>query len=91
MKTNIAILVKNAKPGKNKNWIVLEAYVGFFDVNKLYRIEFCGTEAISSIPLLDNQNDQLIELLANDYGYGPYNLSKVKETIGEGKQYIIVR
>ena len=91
MRSNIVIDVKNVKPGKSPNWIILESYIGYFDVNRLYNIEFCGTEVTSSIPLMAAETEQLLTMLIKDFGYGPYNISKVKATVGDGKYYVITK
>jgi len=92
VKTQIVIDVQNVKRGKNPYWIVLEAYVGRFDVNKKFPIEFCGSEAISTIPLKDDENEGLKDMLANDFGWGPYDINKIKKVLGEtGISYVIER
>lgn len=89
MSARIVVFVINAKKGKTENWIVFEANVSRFDVNRKYIIDFCGTEVDSDIPLTDGQNEILKELLVKDFGYAPYNIEKAKKIIGMGKQYFI--
>ena len=89
MRVQINISIQSVNHGKNKNWIELEALVGFFDKNRLYKIEFCGTELNSSIPLTDKQEESLKGQLINDFGYAPYDVCKAKKVIENGKDYII--
>lgn len=89
MNFNIVVFIKDAKKGTSKNWIILKAFAERFDKNKVYEINFCGTEANSSIPLTDKQNETLKELLIQDFGYAPYDIDKAKKIIGNGKQYTI--
>lgn len=89
MNVNIIVFIKNVEKGKTINWLTFEANVGFFDVNRTYTIDFCGTDANSSIPLTDEQNETLKDLLIKDFGYAPYDMDKAKKIIGNGKSYII--
>lgn len=89
MNVNIVIFIKNVKKGTTKNWIILEAFAERFDKNKVYEINFCGTDVNSSIPLIEDQNKILRDLLVKDFGYAPYDIDKAKKIIGNGKKYII--
>lgn len=89
MDVNIIVFIKNVKKRKTINWLAFEANVGFFDVNRIYTINFCGTDVDSSIPLTGKQNETLKELLIKDFGYAPYNINKAKKIIGDGKEYVI--
>lgn len=89
MTVNRTIWIKSAFKGKSDNWLVFSVYVSHLDVNKKYRIEFCGTELVSSLPLTDEQVDGLKRKMVQDFGYAPYNINKVREIIGEGRSYLI--
>ena len=91
MQISIIIWIKSAKEGRNPNWITFDAFAGYFDANKSYWIEFCGTEVLTSIPLVREQKEELASVLGEEFGYGPYDLGKVNAVIGDGKQYIIKR
>lgn len=89
MIVNSTIWIRSASKGKSDNWLVFSVYVSHLDVNKKYRIEFCGTELISSLPLTDEQVDRLKGKMVQDFGYAPYNIDKAKRIIGEGRSYSI--
>ena len=89
MNVNIVVSIKDVQKGTTKNWIIFESLVGFFDTNKVYKINFCGTDVDSSIPLTDEQNESLKELLIRDFGYAPYDINKAKKTIENGKKYVL--
>ena len=91
MNVNIVVFIRDVKKGKSNNWLVFEAYVGFFDVNRVYKIDFSGIDLDSSIPLTDEENESLKELLIKDFGYAPYDTDKAKKIIGDGKSYTISR
>ena len=91
MNVNIGIFIQNVKKGKTNNWLIFEAVVGFFffDVNRVYTIDFCGTDIDSSIPSTDEQNESLKEQLIQDFGYAPYDINKANSIVKNGKKYVI--
>lgn len=89
MEANIVAFLKNVKKGKTKNWLTFEINIGRFDVNKQYTVNFCGTDMDSCIPLTDEQEVRLKELLVEDFGYAPYDIEGAKKILGNGKQYVI--
>ena len=89
MDVDIVIFIKDVKKGRTKNWLIFEVLVGFFDANRVYKIDFCGTDINSSIPFTDEQNESLKELLIKDFGYAPYDIDKAKKVIRNGRTYLI--
>lgn len=89
MDVNTVVFIKDVKKGETKNWLIFEAFVSFFDVNRVYKINFSGTDVDSSIPLTDEQNESLKELLIKDFGNAPFDIDKAKKIIASGKEYII--
>lgn len=89
MRTKFIIWIKQVNKGENEYWLHFDAYVDRFDKNKLYGIEYCGTEASSSIPLTSEQSMKFVEMLSEDFGYAPFNVEKARLIIGSGKEYII--
>lgn len=86
---DIVVWVKHASKGKNDYWIVFDAYARCFDVNKTYKIEYCGTELNTSIPFIDGDKEKLRRMFEEDYSYGPFDIVKVNKKVGQGKRYII--
>ena len=89
MPYQIIINIRNVKIGRTDYWLLFEAYSGYYNVHTKYKIEFCGTEFNSSIPLLDEDEELIRKMLVEDFGYGPYDLKKVKLILGTGKDYVI--
>lgn len=88
MSTTIVIFTKSVKEGRTPNWLTFDVLVGFFDANRVYRVDFCGTDVVSDIPLTDDHNEILKKLLVKDFGYAPYDIEKAKKIVRNGKQYI---
>jgi hypothetical protein len=55
MKVNTVIHIISADIEQSANWLVFDAFASCFDVNKKYKIRFCGTELLSAIPLTEAQ------------------------------------
>lgn len=91
MVVQIIVDIKSARFGKNKNWIIFEAFCGFFDNNKKYTIEYCGTDVETNIPFTDSQGQQLIEKLHQEYGYAPFALDSIKKKIVLGQNITIIK
>lgn len=87
MNVYLCVNIVNARYGKNNYWLEFEAYVDSMDKTKKYIIEFCGTELNTCIPLSVGRYNALKDKLLNDYGYGPYDLLKVKSLLENNKFY----
>lgn len=88
-KSCVRIDVISASMGKSKNWLVFGAFVGSLDKNREYKMDFCGTELDTDIPLPDDLHEELRANLAKDFGYAPYNMDDVKEMLGKQKVYML--
>ena len=84
-----AIHITSVKRGKNHNWLVFNAYIGYLSPHTLYPFEFCGTE-ICSLSLSNTAINDLCEQWRSDFGYLPYNIRQCKKIIeNKVKEYII--
>ena len=86
---DITVFIKSASPGNNNYWVLFDAYVSYFNPSKIFKIDFCGTELQSSIPFIDEDKETLRSMLVDDYGYGPFDINKIKRDLGSGKSYVI--
>ncbi len=91
MKFQIVIHLMSVKPGKNKNWVTFEAYVGALDRNRKYTIDFCGTEMHHGLSLTDDEIEELKQRIGKDFGYPPFNIENMKKILGKGKSYTLIR
>ena len=80
-KVNFSVQLIDVKIGKNNYWLDFTAYADSMDKNRKYKIEFCGTEVITTISLSNDKKEVLQKSLQNDYGYGPYKLPEIKEKL----------
>lgn len=86
---HISFYVLSVEEGKNKNWLRFTAFIDSLDKNTKYSFDYCGTEIRHSVAVTDKVIEGLKEQLNNDFGYPPYNISKCKIILGNGKQYLI--
>ena len=90
MQVQTVVNLISVKPGKNKNWLIFEAYVGAMDRNKKYTLEFCGTELKHSLSLLDQEIEQLKVMMCSDFGYAPFDLEEAKKILKNSKSYVLI-
>lgn len=91
--SQIVINIKDVEKGKTKNWLKFRASIGYYDSNKEYTINFCGTEVeiYPEISLEEKEIKTFKKMLDNDFGYPPYDEKIAKKIIETGKEYIIKR
>lgn len=90
MQVQTVVRLISVKQGKTKNWIEFEAYAGALDYNRIFKIEFCGTEIKHGLSLTDEQLEQLKDKICADFGYAPFDLKKAKQILGKGKDYTLI-
>lgn len=91
MNSYFMISIQDVELGKNGCWLKFHAYVGRYDVNKKYEIDYCGTGISSDIPLTDEQKEMFRSQLNKDFGYAPFDIVKAKRILGDGRQYRIAK
>lgn len=88
-RVHISFDILSVEEGKNDNWLHFTALIDNLDKNTKYSFDYCGTEVLHSISVTDIVTDRLKEQLNKDFGYPPFNIIKCKETLGNGKHYLI--
>lgn len=78
------IQVINATPCKNKNWVKLYVYAPYYDNNRKYTIDYCGTDCETALPLTTFQTQRLIEHLQMNFGFAPFDVELIKDEIQNG-------
>lgn len=73
--------LKSVKQGRTKNWLIFTCYVPMYDINKEYKVEFCGTELHVNFGITNSENEQLLELFVSDFGYAPYDIVKAQKIL----------
>lgn len=81
MERSLKLRLNSVKQGKTKNWLIFECYVPMLDINKKFKIEFCGTELHADFEISNLGKKQLLELFLADFGYAPYDISKAQNIL----------
>lgn len=80
----------SVEQGRNNYHLLFKGYIHRFDINKIYDFDFIGTEiSYTNSSLTNLAKEQLTKYLQNDFGYGPYNLSKIRSKFGNSKNYYV--
>lgn len=81
------LTIESAEKGRNANWLILNALWSRDDA--MHRLEFCGTELQDDLCITEEAHGKLLECLAEDFGYAPYNIRKVRSRLkGQGYAYL---
>ena len=86
---SIKIRLQSVSKGKNINFLNFEGYIPLFDNSRLYIFKFCGTDVYTNAPMNDEMIESFKQALASEFGYAPFNLSKAKRLLGNGRDYDI--
>lgn len=89
MSTKVSFIITSVEKGKNKNWLVFNSYIEPLDKNKVYTLNFCGTEVEPDYGLKSSIIEGLTNALVNDFGMSPYDIEESKKVLGTGKTYLI--
>lgn len=81
------IRMESVEYGVNKNHLHFKGFIPRKDPNLLYDFDFIGVEVIVNTYLSEKAKEQLADALAEDYGYAPYDINKVRCKFGDGKDY----
>lgn len=76
-------------PKNHPYTIKFHGYIPVYGSNREYVFRFNGSDLETDFAILDRYKDLLMEELAKDYGYGPYNNREVKEQLKRKDQYRI--
>lgn len=83
----ITVNLDNVKYGKTKNHLLFEGSVPSIDNFYTYKFDFTGTDLTSTASLNEKQLNVLKKKLNKNFGYAPFDESKAKSILGNGKQY----
>lgn len=84
MANGLVIKLDSVDYGKSKNRLVFKGYIPQKDINKLFNIEFCGTELDSNTYLTDDQKGKLRKIFSERFGFPPYNdLEKIRDKLNK--------
>lgn len=84
----MVITLKSVEMGKNDYWIRFECYNGILDINRLFHIEYSGTDVIHDMSLSEIENEKLKLSLNNDFGYAPFNIKEMREVLKKHRGYV---
>ena len=74
----LTLNIKSVDLGRTENWLSIDTYAARYDVNRLYHIDFCGTELHHDMPLTDDLREQLMEALVEKFGHAPYDIAEAE-------------
>lgn len=83
----MVITLTDVSMGKNNYWLIFQAYIGELDMNKKYKLEFCGSELNDGIGINEEIHEQLRLSMVKDFGFAPYKLEEAKETLKKHCSY----
>lgn len=81
--------IRSVNIGRNQSWLEFICFVGTIDRNRAFTIEFWGTELNTSFYLSESNQEALRDMLVEDFGYSPYNISEAEAQLGQSKIYVI--
>ena len=88
MKHRISLI--EVKNGTSAYSLIFKGYIPRLNSNKLYYFDYIGTEIKdTNAALIDFAKENLTIAIYEDFGGGPFDLEKVKQTFGTGKEYFI--
>lgn len=87
MNIQVVVTIESLAKGRTKNWLTISALIPYLDNNRVYRIDFCGTEIHHDLALPERILSSLKDKLCEDFGYPPYDMKKCKKVLGEGLIY----
>lgn len=82
MTNYIVVNVFKVSKGKNSNWLKFTITVGGVNDNREFDVDFCGTE-LNGGSLYGDMREMVKNELASDYGYPPYDIKNVKESLSK--------
>lgn len=81
------IRMTSVEYGRNNNHLIFKGFIPRKDPNWQYEFDFIGVETNINTYLPEKAKEQLTNKLAEEYGYAPYDIKKVKEIFGDGRDY----
>ena len=82
MTNYIVVNVFKVSKDEKSKWLKFTIKVGGVNDNREFDVDFCGTE-LNGGSLYGDMREMVKNELASDYGYPPYDIKNVKESLSK--------